>query len=185
MTAPSIVAAAHRAIGRARACAAASPRDRRPLPFAQIRLTARASRSASAARRARRAHSADRPRAVRCRRRARRSRGARSPRGWRDLPRSAAPKSGVISGAVTKSPAAPSLRRARRVIAEARRVQRELHVAREREPAACARRSPARMCATTRSLCARASASGAAGRHRGEAHDAARRSVSERRTTLC
>ena len=46
------------------------------------------------------------------------------------------------SGAVTKSPLGAELARAARVVAEARLVQRELHVAREGDPAAGWRRSP-------------------------------------------
>ena len=71
-------------------------------------------------------------RARRCRRRARGS-ARRARCSWRASVR---PKSEPSSGAVTKSPLGAELARAARVVAEAGRVQRELHVAREGDPAA-------------------------------------------------
>ena len=79
-------------------------------------------------------------------------------------------------GAVTKSPPGAELARAGRVVAEAGRVQRDLHVVAKRQESAararCADRSPR----TTRPECTRASASGSgrAGPDRSRAHRARR-----------
>ena len=108
-------------------------RDRRAAPAAARAARARFEDAGSR----RHAASAACRRARRCRRR---TRGSASSK-LASCRASVRPKSAPSSGAVTKSPSRAELARAARVVAQARLVQRELHVAGERDPAAGSRRS--------------------------------------------
>ena len=132
--------------------------ERAPLPLAQIGADLENQISARAAGRGTPAAPGCRPPARRCPRRSRgssRRPAARAPR--RTASRGMRRTARETSGAVVKSPPGTELARARAVVAETGRVQRDLHVALETDPASrrpdLAERAARASCAACSSSC--------------------------------